>query len=153
MPARPGHVAVLLAVALALVLTWFLMPYKREYYTCLRCRMNKSVEIYFHCLPVTSLHPNECSEWFLQRNPGHEHVWRKAAVSRGRYATSKPVTNGVDHAVFHVEPELQKVFLSSCASNEANAWFTLLDSENPDDHQKAYDIAEAALQEYQKNRR
>ncbi len=117
-----------------------LTPYTRRHYTCLQCRLDKTVETYWGIKRVTET-PNKCSRWYLAAHPGHEHDWKKSSCTFEWRAFTRCWRCGSGHPVFHVIPEVQKTYLSASTGEQVEAWFALLESKDRQDHQKAYDLA------------
>ncbi|HNY80224.1 MAG: hypothetical protein RBS72_11605 [Sedimentisphaerales bacterium] len=137
---RKRRILIGVGVLVVLGVLCLLTPYTRRHYTCLRCRLNKTVETYWGIERVTET-PNECSQWYLAAHPGHEHDWKKSSCTFEWRAFTRRWSCGSGHPVFHVIPEVQKMYLSTCTGEQVEAWFALLESKDRQDHQKAYDLA------------
>jgi hypothetical protein len=144
----------IIVVLAALPLVFYALPYERSHYGCVQCRMVKRIE-YYCGIKITREIPNECSQWYMDRHPDHEHEWVKGSCTYSRIAFSKKWSCGHGHNIFRVVPQVQKAFLSSCTPEKEAEWFELLCSNEQGDFEKAEEMAvnvaygESASEEYE----
>lgn len=141
---RKRRILIGVGVLVVLGVLCLLTPYTRRHYTCLQCRLNRTVETYWGIKSVTET-PNECSRWYLAAHPGHQHDWKKSSCTFEWRAFTRRWSCGSGHPVFQVPAELQKTYLSMCTDDQIEAWFALLESQDRQDHQKAVDLVSDAL--------
>lgn len=131
-------------IAVVLGILCLVTPYTRRHYTCLQCRLNKTVETYWGIKRVTET-PNECSQWYLAAHPGHQHDWKKSSCTFEWRAFTRCWSCGSGHPVFLVPADAQKMYLSTCTGEQIEAWFALLESKDRQDHDKAINLVSDAL--------
>lgn len=140
MTRRKRRILIGVGVVVGLLVLGLCTPYERRHYTCLQCRLGKKAES-FWWVPRTTYRANVCSRWYAQAHPGHEHDWKKSSCTYRRSGLTRMWRCGDAHGVFSVIPDIQKVYLSCCTEEEAQAWFALLESGAREDHRKASDLA------------
>lgn len=147
MTRRKRRILVGVGVVVGLLVLGFFTPYERKHYTCLQCRLGKKAETFWG-MPRTTYSTNECSRWYAQAYPDHEHDWKKSSCTYSRSGLTRCFSCGNAHGVFSIMPELQKAYLSTCTEEEAKVWFGLLESGVREDHQKASDLAFEAYKDH-----
>jgi hypothetical protein len=147
MTKRKRRILAGVGVAVGLLVLGFFTPYERRHYTCLQCRLGKKVETFWG-IPRTTYRANECSRWYAEVYPDHEHDWKKSSCTYRRGGLMRSFSCGEAHGVFSIMPELQKAYLASCTEQEAEAWFALLESGVREDRQKAADLAFEAFERH-----
>ncbi len=137
--------------AALLIFVLFVLPRERKHYTCLRCRLYKRVQT--ACgIEFATYEQNACSEWYAGTHPDHQHEWRKSSCTYGSFGLlglPGPYTCGSGHPAFSVPPEAQREFLVRASPDDAEAYFTLLESVRRNDHDKACDMVRATLKQAQ----
>jgi len=61
-----------IGVVTALAAARLLTPYERKHYTCLRCRLGRTVETYWS-VPRVIDRSNKCSKWYTAEHPDLAH--------------------------------------------------------------------------------
>lgn len=137
MTKRKRQILASIGIIAVLSVAWLLTPYERRNYTCLHCRLSRTVETYWGVARVSD-RPNECSQWYTAAHPDHEHDWKKSSCTYRRRGLTRSYSCRIDiHPVWDVVPEAQKMYLSTCTPEQMEAWFALLESEDTEDQEKA----------------
>jgi len=140
------HIFIGIGIVAVLGVVCFLTPYERKHYTCLRCRLDRTVETYWR-IPRVIDQPNECSRWYTSEYPDHKHDWKKSSCTYTRTALTKTYACRIFdvHRIWDVPPGVQKMYLATCTKDQMEEWFALLESEDEENHKKAIDLAERVL--------
>jgi len=83
MTRRKKWILIAVGAVVGLLVLGFFTPYERKHYTCLQCRLGKKAETFWG-MPRATYSANECSRWYAQAHPDHEHDWRKSSCTGRR---------------------------------------------------------------------
>jgi hypothetical protein len=138
---RRKKIAIVTIAGLVVIpLVFYSLPYERRRDGCIQCRLVKRIDSYCG-ISITREIPNECSQWYMQTHPDHQHEWAKGGCTYRRCGLSVEWRCGGEHHVFGIIPEMQKAFLSSCTPQQEAQWFELLGSRKQEDCEKAEKMA------------
>jgi len=132
---------ILLVVGLVAVL--MVGPTNRRY-TCLYCKALKTDKTLWGVL-ISTMESNECSKWFNENYPDHEHSW-KWSGSESRSGFFGYLASGRRHPVWGIHPTMQMLFLKQASSQEKEQYFNLLESSEGADSKEAYEMASKAFE-------
>jgi hypothetical protein len=121
---------------LLLLLLLYMLPYEQNPYTCVTCRLYKSVTSYCG-IPFTFYERSECSLWFSDAYPDHTHHWRRSACTCRRSGCSVTMILPRRHPVFQVPASHQLAYLKASSPEQIQEFLTLVESEVDEDNEKA----------------
>jgi len=122
-----------------------MLPYERNHYTCLRCRLYKGVVTYCG-LPFTFHRRNVCSSWYNETYPDHIHDWRRSGCTYRRSGGVSAFLCPRLHPVFRIKPLQYLSYLKAHSPEARDELFRLMDSQVREDNERARTLVEDFLE-------
>ena len=94
-------------------------------YTCLQCRAELQQHRWFG-VPSSHFLENDCSRWYSQTHPAHEHDWCWSGSRVTKYPLTIEFACGKRHAIWSLPPKVQMEFMRSASSTELEMFWAAL---------------------------